>query len=316
MVLVVVVIAAVSFVPRFVAAAIDEVVDPAPFWRVRFEVLAATPKGMHFIQLHDSNGYEIVQIIKNHSDMYLKSVNVLAEWKPNMEAFVNGRGDAVVVTESQVRSVTDYLDAISQYSSSALKAVIDEERTATPLEGTVGMTMNEAWRYLNQDPRFPYQMEDIPVNPNTPSAQGSLLWELPEYQGYAIYFDPNTWELSQWNNGISSSWQLKNKELPSCVITAPRQVLDPFTYKHDFTQRLGDVEFSVQAAGIAEFNQYTLYRPTGMPNFDAQAGTISLIVYPEALNREQCRAQSEVVLATLYRWNVLGSPTPTPSDSP
>jgi hypothetical protein len=266
---------------------------------VRFEVLAATPKGQHYIELHDSNGYEIVQIVVNHPDMYLRSFRVLGEWQPYMEAFVNGRGDSVIISEGRATSANDYLDALLAYASPTLRRVIEEERSFTPLEDTAGMTMNEAWEYLNRDPRFPYQAEQPPKNQPSIIQDGMQSWSFPEFPQYGIAFDPNLWDLTQWNNGVTNSWQLQNKRMPSCVITIPRQVSDPFTRKINSDVRLGAVEYHLQTGGIGKLQQYTLYRPPGGTHLGADVGEISLLVYPENLDRETCKEQSEGVLSTL-----------------
>lgn len=277
------------------------------FYRVRFDVLGQSPKGRNYISLFDVYGREITQIIRDHPSMVIESVSVLIEWQPNLESLVNGSGENVTITDKQVQDVTAYLNHIAQWASPELKSVIDLERSITPLETTIGMTMNQAWDYLNLDPRFTKPSDDSYMDsflPPEPISDNLVHWTLPQYPLSSIDFEEDVWEFLQWNNGVADLWELRHRSVPDCVVTIPGQLSDPFSVLGVDKKILGNFEYESRLAGRPDVILYIVYKPLNlsvMPvngNFDQKE--LLFIVYPGYVDSMTCINQSEALLGSLH----------------
>ncbi|MBI3160853.1 MAG: hypothetical protein HYZ23_00005, partial [Chloroflexi bacterium] len=140
----------------------------ALLYRVEDEVLGSTPTGQRYIDLYYENGLEISGILARSPELTEEALAALQLWQPNLQALVDGDGEMAAITSGQVESVQDFLDHLSTLGSSALQQTIAGERARRPLESMSGMTMDEAWSYLNG-----YQIEWLPpLNTKNPySAQ-------------------------------------------------------------------------------------------------------------------------------------------------
>ena len=289
-------------VPKAVAQGVFEIVL---FYRTRFEVLGQSPKGYHYTDLFDVYAKEITEIIMGNSSLIWESIDVLVRWQPNLDALVNGHGDEAVISEDDVASVKNYLNLIVQHASPELKSVIEEELSATPLEDTVGMTMNQAWAYLNEDPRFQVQIlepqEFTYLKPDSTIAIASIF---SENSNYEIGFDEETWALSSWNNEVASSWVAENHDLSDCILTIPRSISNPYLTLDVSYKTLGDVKYKVQTADIKTKKKvmtlYILYQPIDIAGQPLQEDHPPFILYSGDTNVAQCIEQSEVALASLH----------------
>lgn len=273
-------------------------------YRVRFEVLGQSSKGLHYTNLHDAYARQITEIIMSDSSLKWEGFEVIVRWQPNLDALVNGYGDEVIISEEDVTSAMNFLNLLAQHASPGLQSVIEQELAATPLEATIGMTMNQAWTYLNEDLRFqaqawvPQEFPDL-----TAGSTDIIAGAFSETSHYEMAFDDETWALSSWNNGVAGSWAAENDDLSDCVLTTPRIVSDPFSPLEVSYKTLGDVEYEVRAAdtkitrlGIL----YILYQPISIAGQPAQGNPPPFIVYPGVSDAAQCIEQSETVLASLY----------------
>ena len=288
-------------VPKTVAQGIFDIVL---FYRVRFEVLGQSQKGHHYTDLFDSYAREITEIVMSNSFLTWESIDVLVKWQPNLDALVNGHGDDVVISGDEVTSVKSYLNLIVQHASPKLKSVIEEELSAPPLEDTVGMTMNQAWAYLNEDPRFQTQVLEPREFPYLkPDSTNTIADVVSENSNYEIGFDEKAWALSSWNNEVASSWVAENHDLSDCILTTPRSVSNPYMTLDTSYKTLGDVKYKVQTADIKTKKVmifYILYQPIEIAGQSLQEDHLPFILYPGGTNAAQCIKQSEVALASLH----------------
>lgn len=282
-------------------------IDLALLWRVRFEVLGQSPKGLNYIHLFDTYGKEITQILIDHPSMAVESISVLKTWQSNLDAFVNGYGDDVIITDKQIQLVSTYLDHLTQWVSPDLKFVIDMERSITPLETTAGMTMNQAWVYLNQDVRFPQSSGAsyiVPVLSPEPVSSNLAHWTLPEYPLYSIDFEQDVWEFSLWNNGVAVSWELVNHSLSDCVVTIPKSLSDPYSEFDIENKALGDFQYESRASGYSDLIFYVVYKPLDIsimaPDSDFEQKELLFIVFPGYVDGITCINQSEALLGGLH----------------
>jgi hypothetical protein len=304
-VFVVILLCAIPFAgPRLTVLALERL-DIVLFYRVRFEVLGQSPKGQYYIKLFDTYTREITQTIINRPSLDIESLNVLIAWQPDLDALVNGHGGDVIITKEQIQEVSAYLDDLSQWASPELKSTINTERSITPLERTAGMTMDQAWVYLNQDPRFP-QIPEVSAKANMlPPEQVSIHLAnlvLPDYSPYSIDFNPDVWEYSSWNNGVAVSWEFRNRSLPTCVMTIPKLLSDPYSPFKVANKTLGNYYYESRAVVISSMTLYVVYKalniPVGLENDPNQEP--SFIVYPGYEDSAPCISQSEALLSNIH----------------
>lgn len=279
--------------------------DIVLFWRVRFELLGQSPKGKHYIDLFDTHARQITDILIEHrSPLFVDSLSLLNMWTPNLKALVNGNGDGVKITDEQVAAVVAYLDKISQWANPELKSTIATEMSITPLEMTVGLTMNQAWVYLNQDPRFPVQADlpDISVSKPEPVSADRFHWVVPEFPVYSIDFENTVWDFLTWDNGVSLSWEFANRSVPDCVVTTPKTLSDPYSRFLVEPKTLGDFQYYSRLSGDPDLIFYIVYG-----QFDASStGSNQLpqgllfIIYPGYGDSANCIAQSEALISNVH----------------
>ena len=118
-------------------------------YRVQDELLSTTDAGQHYINLFYENTVEITTILYNNPDLDDHGLDVIDDLTPNLEALLDGRGDTVAITAGQVGRAQAFLDEFLPYASPKLRQAISDERRRRPLENMVGMTMDQAWAYLN-----------------------------------------------------------------------------------------------------------------------------------------------------------------------
>lgn len=302
----VVVLAVISFVTLVLVptAVAQGVLNLVLYYRVRFEVLGQSSQGLHYTDLFDSNAREITETIMNNSSLTWESINVLVRWQPNLEPLVNGHGDAVIISEADVASVNNYLHLLVQHASPELKLVLEEELAAKPLEDLAGMTMNQAWAYLNDDPRFRNQIlesQELPVL--KPDSTSILTGSFSENSQYEIDFDEGTWALSSWNNGVADSWIAESLDVSDCTLTTPRSVSNPYAILDISYKTLGNVQYKVQTYDFKlkkVMTLYILYQPIEVAGQSLQEGYLPFILYPGDSNPAQCIEQSEAALGSLY----------------
>ena len=120
--------------------------------RVRDEVLTTTPQGQRYIELFDLHGREITDLMLTDEALRDQGILTVEAFVPALQAFVNGHGNEVIVTADQVGIVLALLEELSAASGTELAQDIASELARRPLEPIVGMTMDEAWVYLNNLP--------------------------------------------------------------------------------------------------------------------------------------------------------------------
>ncbi len=121
-------------------------------YRVRDEVLNQTVEGQHYINAYYAHSADLAQIMLSHPDLEEQGLDVVDLFTPNLQALVDGQGSSVTITAEQVQQLQAFLDALLPYASPEFQQAIAEERAQRPLEQLVGLTMDQAWENLNQEP--------------------------------------------------------------------------------------------------------------------------------------------------------------------
>jgi hypothetical protein len=114
-------------------------------YKVRDQVMTATPRGQHYTNLFYTHNPEILNRLLANPALFDQGYETVVMWLPNLEALVTGNGNTAVITSPQVQAVDNFLTNLSAAASPALQQVIAEERAALPpLPEFVGKTMNDA----------------------------------------------------------------------------------------------------------------------------------------------------------------------------
>ena len=118
-------------------------------YRVQNELLSTTDAGQYYIGLFYEHSQEITTIMYNHPELADHGLDVIDELSPALQALLDGRGGTVSITRGQVGRVEGFLDEFLSYASPKLRQAIYDERRRRPLENMIGLTMDQAWAYLN-----------------------------------------------------------------------------------------------------------------------------------------------------------------------
>lgn len=142
---------------------ITETVDLTTLlYRVRDEILSATPEGQRLTDLYYSYIPHIVQVLMANPELSDQSLETMNLFAPALQGLLDGNGDTVTITSEQVMGLQSFLNALVEQGDPELQAVILSELERHPLDSVVGMTIDEAWSYTNG-----YQLEWLPPISNS-----------------------------------------------------------------------------------------------------------------------------------------------------
>jgi hypothetical protein len=119
--------------------------------RVESEIMQKTPAGQYYDSLFWKHSEELMQLIEANPGRYEELVRVNRLFVPGLEALLDGKGDEVRVTSEQVEGLKVQLDWFYSRGGPALQEDIQTEWQRLPLDHFVGMTMNEAWDFINSN---------------------------------------------------------------------------------------------------------------------------------------------------------------------
>ena len=118
-------------------------------YRVRDEILGATPEGQRLTELYYSYIPNIAQVLIAHPELSDSSLETMNLFVPSLQALLDGNGATATITSEQAAGLQFFLDALVEFGDPELQAVIQSELNRRPLESMVGMNMDDAWDYLN-----------------------------------------------------------------------------------------------------------------------------------------------------------------------
>ncbi len=118
--------------------------DPAPFRRLRDQVLARSPGGQRYVRLYETHSPEIVRLLLADPNLRTELVDGLRLWQADLTALADGRGGSATIDAEQVRAAETVLDRLAAKGSPALRRAIEQERRAHPPAGFVGMPLDRA----------------------------------------------------------------------------------------------------------------------------------------------------------------------------
>jgi hypothetical protein len=114
------------------------------YWRVHDEILLPTESGRRYIGIFWEFNDEMFQLVTKNPDISEMTLELLDIYEPSFEALLDDRGGEVVITQDQIEVAQNYFVRLTEVGSPALQRVLREENSRFPLEGFIGMTMEDA----------------------------------------------------------------------------------------------------------------------------------------------------------------------------
>jgi len=137
---------------QFISSA-AEVFDIAQLlYQIRDEILSQTPEGQRLTLLYYAHSAEIATLMLSDEVFDTQGLDTLNLFVPGLQALVDGNGNTVTITAEQVNAAQAFLDELSSIGSPELQQAIQAERERYHLESMIGLTMDQAWTYVNGFP--------------------------------------------------------------------------------------------------------------------------------------------------------------------
>jgi len=119
------------------------------YLRLETEIMQKTPAGQYYESLFWKHNDEIMQIMNANPEHDNDLFNTMLFFAPALEALENGDGDQAYITTEHVNRLKTEMDWFAAMGSSGLREDIQREEQRLPLDTFVGMSMNEAWDFIN-----------------------------------------------------------------------------------------------------------------------------------------------------------------------
>ena len=117
--------------------------------RVEAEIMQKTPAGRHYDSLFWKHSRELANLIETTPGKTEELIEGNRLFIPGFEALLDGNGETVHITSEQVETLKAQLDWFYSKGSPALQEDMQRELQRLSLDHFVGMTMTEAWDYIN-----------------------------------------------------------------------------------------------------------------------------------------------------------------------
>lgn len=118
-------------------------------WRFEREVLRSTRVGQYYEGLLFKHAQEVGLILSQDKPNTTKNFLALGEETlPLLDAYLNGAGNSAIITAESMDILKNILDGLSSAGSPSLQKDIQLEYERFPLDGFVGMSMNEAYDHV------------------------------------------------------------------------------------------------------------------------------------------------------------------------
>jgi len=181
------------------------------YMRLETEIMQKTPAGRYYESLLWKHNDEIMQIMNAHPEHNKELLNATLLFVPELDSLVNGDGDKAYVTAEHVESLQSELDWFASLGSPALQEDIARESERLQLDHFEGMTINEAWDFINSS----WSPDAVVEKTLVPDSDG--LWayyihngvyleypssynlQVSETEKDYVYFMPSTGMPENWN---------------------------------------------------------------------------------------------------------------------
>jgi len=122
-------------------------------YRVRDQLLSATPTGLRYLALYERYTGQIASLLAGDARLRQAGGQLLRQMSPGLSAMLDQDGDQAVVTVEMVNALLQYLHQLADQARAAgnlaLAQCIEDEISRIDWYHMVGMTYAQAWKYLN-----------------------------------------------------------------------------------------------------------------------------------------------------------------------
>jgi glucose/arabinose dehydrogenase len=118
--------------------------DPAPFRRLRDDVLKRSGGGQRYVRLYETHSPEIVRLMASDPGLRTALRDGLLLWQADLGALADGRSGSATIDAEQVRAAEAVLDRLAAKGSPGLRRAIEQERRAHPPATFVGKPLDRA----------------------------------------------------------------------------------------------------------------------------------------------------------------------------
>ena len=125
-------------------------VDPAPFRRLRDQVLARSHGGQRYVALYNAHSAEIVRLMITDLELRAALRDGLLLWQADLALLADGWGASATIREEQVRAAEAVLNRLAATGSPGLRRAIEQELRAHPPESFVGLPLDQAFEELTR----------------------------------------------------------------------------------------------------------------------------------------------------------------------
>lgn len=140
-------------------------------YRFDDEILKPTEFGRYYSDLYWKHNAEFIRIFGAKEEYYRELMRVTLLFTHHLEMTLDGRGDEVRFSRKQINELQTLLNWVKSRASDELRRDIERESARIPLDDFVGLTMDEALKYVEQA-----YYRDRPASPTlipTPLPTGS-----------------------------------------------------------------------------------------------------------------------------------------------
>lgn len=154
-------------------------------WRFEREVLRTTRVGQYYEGLLFKHAPEVGDLLSKDPNIKQKFMGLGETTIPLLEAYLNGKGNSAIITAEPINAIKDILDGLNARGSLSLQKDIQTQYERFPLDGFVGMSMNEAYDHVLAS--FAGSLEEPALVEGTDGK-----WAYYIYNG--VYFEyPSNW---------------------------------------------------------------------------------------------------------------------------
>lgn len=166
---------------RLVRATFSDLHATMVLLRFDTEILQKTHAGQYYESLYWKHNDELIEIARKYPEHAIEFSDVTLKFVPELEAFLDGTGDTVYITVAHIESLKSELEWFASVGSPSLKDDIHRELQRFPLDQFVGMTMDDAYDFVNSSWSSDTETEKLLV----PDSNGE--WAYYIYDG--VYFE-------------------------------------------------------------------------------------------------------------------------------
>lgn len=124
-------------------------------YRLRDQILKDNPAGKHYQDLYDRYSGRISSLLIQDSALRSAGIETLRSAAPGLALFMDGEGERVIVTQSDVDNIQIFLLDLAnqdrQTGDGELANTIETEMARIPWDSLVGMNYNQVWLVIRSN---------------------------------------------------------------------------------------------------------------------------------------------------------------------